>query len=85
MSDQVHDQQDSSRTGQQDSRRGKRCSTPAKGGAGGGGAVYGLGMIGAGVRFWLQADGAGEHVVGLLKALVWPAFLVYEAFKALGS
>lgn len=48
-----------------------------------GGAVYGLGMIGAGIWFWQQADGAGEHVVGLLKALVWPAFLVYEAFKAL--
>jgi hypothetical protein len=48
-----------------------------------GGAVYGLGMIGAAVWFWQQADGAGEHVVGLLKALVWPAFLVYKAFEAL--
>ncbi|HET6954681.1 MAG TPA: hypothetical protein VFI47_30230 [Acidimicrobiales bacterium] len=51
----------------------------------GGGAVYGLGLIGAAVRFWQQADGLGEHLVGLLKALVWPAFLVYEAFKALGA
>jgi hypothetical protein len=49
---------------------------------GGGGAIYGLGMIGAAVWFWQQADGAGEHAVGMLKALVWPAFLVYEAFKA---
>lgn len=48
-----------------------------------GGAVYGLGLIGAAVWFWRQADGVGEHTVGLLKALVWPAFLVYEAFKAL--
>jgi hypothetical protein len=46
-------------------------------------AVYGLGLIGAYVWFWQQADGLGEHVFAVLKALVWPAFLVYEAFKAL--
>jgi hypothetical protein len=34
------------------------------------------------VWFWQQADGTGEHAVGLLKALVWPAFIVYEAFRA---
>jgi hypothetical protein len=51
----------------------------------GGGAVYGLGFIGAAVWFWQQADGVGEHLVGLLKACVWPAFLVYDAFQALGG
>ena len=51
--------------------------------ASGGDAVYGLGLIGAAVWFWQQADGLGEHVVGLLKALVWPAFLVFEAFRGL--
>lgn len=50
---------------------------------GGGDAVYALGLIGAAVWFWQQADGFGEHVVGLLKALVWPAFLVFEAFSGL--
>ena len=49
-----------------------------------GDAVFGFGLIGSAVWFWQQADGFGEHVVGLLKALVWPAFLVYEAFQALG-
>ena len=49
----------------------------------GGGAVFGLGLIGALVWFWQQATGFGEHTVAVLKALVWPAFLVYEAFKAL--
>lgn len=44
----------------------------------GGGAVYGLGLIGAAVWYWQQADGFGGHVVGLLKALVWPAFVVYD-------
>jgi hypothetical protein len=45
--------------------------------------VYGLGLIGAFVWFWQEAEGAGEHLVGALEALVWPAFLVYDAFKAL--
>jgi hypothetical protein len=37
------------------------------------------------VWFWQQADGFGEHVVGVLKGLVWPAFLVYDALRALGT
>jgi hypothetical protein len=57
----------------------RRASAPAPCG----GAVYGLGLIGAFVYFWQQADGLGEHTVGALKALVWPAFLVYEALRAL--
>ena len=48
-----------------------------------GGAVYGLGLIGALVWFWRQAHTPGEHATGVLKAIVWPAFLVYHAFKAL--
>ena len=51
--------------------------------AGGGGAVYGLGIIGSLIWFWQQASGFGEHIVAILKAFVWPAFLVYDAFKAL--
>ena len=50
-----------------------------------GGAIYGLGMIGAAVYFIAQATSFWVGVVGFLKALVWPAFLVYEAFKALGA
>ena len=48
------------------------------------GAVYGLGMIGAAVYFISKATGFWMGVVGFLKAIVWPAFLVYEAFKHLG-
>ena len=51
--------------------------------AGGGGAVYGLGLIGALVFFWQQADGFWPHILGILKALVWPALLVYQACGAL--
>jgi hypothetical protein len=48
-----------------------------------GGAIYGLGLIGAFVWFWQQADDGEERLLGVLKAIVWPAFLVYEAFRAL--
>ncbi len=47
------------------------------------GAVYGLGLIGAAVYFISQATSFWIGVLGFLKAIVWPAFLVYEAFKHL--
>jgi hypothetical protein len=47
-------------------------------------AVYGLGFIGAAVYFIAHATGFWIGVLGFLKALVWPAFLVYEAFKHFG-
>jgi len=42
------------------------------------GAVYGLGVIGAAVYYIQQATGFWMGVLGILKALVWPAFLVYK-------
>jgi hypothetical protein len=48
-----------------------------------GGAVYGLGLIGAAIFYIQAATGFWMGVVGFLKALVWPAFLVYEALKHL--
>ncbi len=47
-------------------------------------AVYGLGFIGACVYFIGHAATFGLGVLGFLKALVWPAFLVYAALKYLG-
>jgi len=48
-------------------------------------AVYGLGFIGAAIYYIMQATGFWMGVVGFLKAIVWPAFLVYEALKKLGA
>jgi hypothetical protein len=48
------------------------------------GAVYGLGFVGAAVYFISHATGFWMGVVGFLKAMVWPAFLVYEACRQLG-
>jgi hypothetical protein len=47
------------------------------------GAVYGLGLIGAAIYFISQATSFWMGVLGFLKAIVWPAILVYEAFKHL--
>jgi hypothetical protein len=44
----------------------------------GGNAVYGLGLIGAAVYYISHAATFWAGVLGILKALVWPAFLVYH-------
>ncbi len=49
----------------------------------GGGAVYGLGLIGAWIYFIGQSTTFWEGVLGFLKGFVWPAFFVYEIFKYL--
>ncbi len=49
------------------------------------GAVYGLGFIGAAIYFISAAGSFWAGVLGFLKAIVWPAFLIYEALKALGA
>jgi hypothetical protein len=45
--------------------------------------VYGLGLFGALVWYWRQAEEPGDRVRAVLKALVWPAFLFYKAFAVL--
>ena len=48
-------------------------------------AVYAFGLIGAAVYYISVATGFWWGVVGLLKAFVWPVFLVYEALKFFGA
>jgi hypothetical protein len=47
------------------------------------GAIYGLGFIGALVYFISHATTFGMGVIGVLKSIVWPAYLVYELLKLL--
>lgn len=47
------------------------------------GAVYGMGFIGAAIYFISTATGFWVGVLGFLKAIVWPVFLVYHAFDKL--
>jgi hypothetical protein len=46
-------------------------------------AVYGLGLIGACVYYFSHATTIVVGLIGFLKAIVWPAILVYEALKYL--
>ncbi|HVN12052.1 MAG TPA: hypothetical protein VMT69_08155 [Kineosporiaceae bacterium] len=52
---------------------------------GGGDAVYGLGLIGALVYYIQQADGFWSVILGILKAVVWPAFVVYDLLHHLAG
>jgi hypothetical protein len=49
-----------------------------------GGAVYGLGFIGALVYYITTAPTFMDAVIGFIKAILWPAFLVYGVLKTLG-
>lgn len=54
-------------------------------GPGGGNVIYGLGLIGVLVYYIQQADGFWSVILGILKALVWPAFLIYHLLKFLAT
>jgi len=43
-----------------------------------GGAVYGMGFVGAVVYYIQHADSFWLGALGILKAIVWPAMLVYK-------
>lgn len=47
----------------------------------GGGAVYGLGLIGSLIYFIQHASNFGEGVLGVLKSIVWPAVLIYKVLE----
>lgn len=44
------------------------------------GGIYFLGMIGTAVYFIQHAAGFWEGVLGIIKALFWPALLIYRLF-----
>ena len=48
------------------------------------GAVYCLGFVGAAIYYISTATSFWMGVLGVLKAIVWPAFLVYQSLKFLG-
>lgn len=59
---------------------GSTCGM-CKGSNAGGGAVYGLGLVGALIYFVGTAPDFWMGVLGILKALLWPGFVVYELLK----
>jgi hypothetical protein len=57
-----------------------KCSSSSCGGCG-----YFLGFLGAATYYISSATGFWSGVAGLLKALLWPAFLVFELLKFLAA
>jgi len=57
--------------------------TNNSGAAASNGAIYGLGIFGAWVYFFQQADTFWEYALAVFEGVFWPAFMVYEAFSAL--
>jgi hypothetical protein len=51
--------------------------------AAGGGAIYALGIFGAWVYFWQQADSFWMYLWAIVEGLFWPAFMVYDVFSFL--
>lgn len=47
--------------------------------------IYGLGFIGAVIYYITTATSFLGGVIGFIKAIFWPAFLVYEALQAVGA
>jgi len=54
--------------GRRGKMRGGRMASP----------IFGLGFLGALVYYIHNANNFGQGVLGVLKALVWPAMLVYH-------
>lgn len=50
---------------------------------GGSGAVYFFGFVGALVYYLQQATNFQAGLIGFLKALAWPAFLIYKLLEVL--
>jgi hypothetical protein len=51
--------------------------------AGAAGAIYGLGILGAWVWFFQQADTLWQYVWAFFEGILWPAYMVYDVFRIL--
>jgi hypothetical protein len=69
---------------EKETKEGKCKSWGGHHGCSGGGALYFIGFIGAAVYYISTATGFWNGVLGVLKALVWPAFVVYGLLSFIG-
>ena len=49
------------------------------------GGTYFLGFLGAAIYYVSTATGFWNGVLGIVKAIVWPAFLIFEVLKFIGA
>ena len=70
--------------GKKEAGMAEDCGGRGRIGGAAGGGVYGLGFIAAVVYFIGHAPSFWAGVLGFLKALVWPAFVLYKLMEHLG-
>ena len=51
--------------------------------SGGSGAIYGLGFVGALVYYVGNATTLTDGIIGFVKAILWPAFMVFRVLEFL--
>lgn len=61
----------------------KKCMRVGKGYCGSPGAIYGFAFIGAAVYFIQRSTTFWDGVLGFLKAIVWPAMVIYKLLEFL--
>jgi hypothetical protein len=49
------------------------------------GSSYFMGFLGAAIYYVSQATGVWGGIVGILKAMIWPVFLVHALLKFIGA
>ncbi len=49
----------------------------------GGGAIYGIGVIGALIYYLQHATSIFDGIIGIIYAIFWPAVVVYKALDLL--
>ncbi|CAN5484395.1 hypothetical protein BH10BAC6_BH10BAC6_16970 [soil metagenome] len=47
------------------------------------GLVWFLATVGAAIYFMQQATGFGEGIMAIIKALIWPAMIMYKVLQML--
>ena len=60
------------------------CEKPGLNNCNPSGMVYCLGFIGSAVYYAGNAPSFWAGVIGVIKSLVWPAFVVFELMKFIG-
>lgn len=68
------------------SQGGEECCKKSKSNCGAaGGGIYGLAFIGALIYYMQHVTTFWQGVLGFIKALVWPAILVYKLLELLAK
>ena len=67
------------------SKKSVKNKIMCRGDQGCGGCAYFLGFIGAAIYYISSTEGFWMGVLGVLKAIIWPLFLVWKLMQFIGA